>query len=81
MFTPLPVLETNVALFIIHFAKQFKSSGKIHSAVHDISCAHSLAGYVDPRDSDLVKIVRFHIQEQERSCWKPLKNWLRQVKI
>lgn len=80
VFTPLPVLETNVALFIIHFAKQYKSSGKIHSAVQDISWPHSLAGHVDPRDSDLVKIVRFHIQEQGRSYWTPLKNLVKTSK-
>lgn len=50
VITPLPASETNVALYIIHFAKQYKSSGKIHSAAHAVSWAHSLAGYVNPCD-------------------------------
>lgn len=58
MITPLPASETNVALYIIHLAKQYKSLGKIHSAAHAISWAHSLAGYVDPCDSILVKNIK-----------------------
>nr|XP_034331422.1 integrase/recombinase xerD homolog [Crassostrea gigas] len=58
LITPLPASETNVALYIIHLAKQYKSLGKIHSAAHAISWAHSLAGYVDPCDSILVKNIK-----------------------
>ncbi|XP_062621054.1 uncharacterized protein LOC134282664 [Saccostrea cucullata] len=54
----LPASENNVALYIIHLAKQCKSSGTIHSAIHAISWAHSLAGYIDPCDSALVKTVK-----------------------
>lgn len=58
VITPLPASETNFALYIIHLAKQYKSSGKIYSAAHAISWAHSLAGYGDPCDSVLVKNIK-----------------------
>lgn len=53
VITPLPASEINVALYIIHLAKQYKSS-----AEHAISWAHILAGYVNPCDSILVKNIK-----------------------
>lgn len=64
-------------LYIIHLAKQYKSSGKIHSAAHAISWAHNLAGYVDPCDSVLVKNIKEGQSEKHQNLW-PKKNLLRQ---
>ncbi|XP_061166904.1 uncharacterized protein LOC133175804 [Saccostrea echinata] len=54
----LPASENNIALYTIHLAKQYKSSGKIHSAIHAISWVHNLAGYIEPCDSALVKTIK-----------------------